>query len=68
VVWNPTGLPARVTLPLNLYFAGLSNAAIAVDGAGTEHRLGLNGRCRTQLQVEVGSRAVAWFEIRPAGG
>jgi hypothetical protein len=53
---------------LNLYFAGLSNAAIAVDGAGTEHRLGLNGRCRTQLQVEVGSRAVAWFEIRPAGG
>ncbi|HEX6811786.1 MAG TPA: alpha-galactosidase [Planctomycetota bacterium] len=67
VIWNPTGQPARVTLPLDLYFTGMTGAAIAVEQTGAERRLALDGRSRAQLQVELGARAVTWFEIRPGG-
>ena len=67
VVWNPLGQPEHPTLSLDLYFSGIAEAATAVDSAGPERALALDSRGRTQMQVDVGTRSVKWFEIRPAG-
>ncbi|HEX5050537.1 MAG TPA: alpha-galactosidase [Planctomycetota bacterium] len=66
VVWNPTDAVLSRALPLDLYFAGLVDRAVAVDPAGVRSTLDLDRRGRTSLPVSVPPRAATWYVFAPA--
>ncbi|MCA8974262.1 MAG: hypothetical protein KDC98_06045, partial [Planctomycetes bacterium] len=64
MVFNPTAATLTQTIPLDLYYTGLVDRAVATDAAGQQHPLGLDRRSRTDLEVAIGPGGHAWFAIR----
>lgn len=61
MVYNPLEHAVRKTLPIPLYYTGLTRAAQAEDDAGQTSRLVLGRDESTELPVVVPARGTAWF-------
>jgi hypothetical protein len=64
VVFNPTAVPQRRSLPIELYYAGVVDRVTVVDDAGQQSTLALDRRSRGLLEVAVPPGGVRWFVMR----
>jgi hypothetical protein len=67
VVWNPTGQEIAKSIPIDLYYAGLTDAFRVTDshagGEGKNEPLLLDRRSRALFPVTVGAGRVNWYAI-----
>jgi hypothetical protein len=64
VAFNPTLEPRKRVVPLNLYYSGLRERAIATSQAGEVYELAVDPRGRAGVEVDVPAGGMAWFTIR----
>ncbi len=66
MVYNPLDQAVKRSLSLPLYYTGLTGKARIrrEDGPGGIHTL--DGRCGTELTIELGAKSVTWFVIEAA--
>jgi len=64
VVFNPTAVAVKRSVPLDLYYAGLIDRAVAVGADGSPRELALDRFSRGRLEVQVPAQDLLWFAIR----
>lgn len=61
VVFNPLDQPVKRSIPVNLYYSGLTGKATVREKEGEPTRLKLDAHGRSQLEVMLPPRGVTWF-------
>ncbi len=64
VVFNPTGRDLRRTIPLDLYYTGLTDDAVAAGASGELRALELDRFSRTVADIGVPAGGMIWYAIR----
>lgn len=63
VVFNPLKNPVSRKLPVNLYYTGLTDIAMATNAAGKKQSLTLNRRYTAEVQITVPAEGMSWYVI-----
>ena len=64
VAFNPTRQQRKRVVPLNLYYSGLRERAIATNQRGETYELVVDARGRSAVEVDVPAGGMAWFTLR----
>ena len=64
VVFNPLDREVTRSIPLNLYYTGISKAAMLTDMTGKSTRLKLDRRFKCQLKIVIPAKGVRAFSIK----
>jgi len=64
VVHNPTDDTIERAVPIDLYYAGIERAALAIDERGDSERIALDARGRGNLRISVPPQGMAWRALR----
>ena len=64
VIYNPTAHPINTTLPLNLYYTGLTSSAQVSEQGGAAAHMPLARDFTVELELNIAARNVTWFTFQ----
>ena len=61
MIYNPTAHPINTTLPLSLYYTGLTSSAQVSEQGGAAAHMPLARDFTVELELNIAARNVTWF-------